>query len=140
LNAGVAQQARFLRARSERSERRHKLERRSVDEQRMRMSGVALLALAVALAGCGILDELEEGNKKMDLYMKTKPSAEEPEDAPIASGGKKQRVGEYFASQKNPKTFTPGTLSSEIVRCKLKSGTQFMKQTECVSRGGTPGR
>jgi hypothetical protein len=103
----------------------------------MRIFGVALLA--VALAGCGILEELNEGNKKMDLYMKKKPGSEEPADAP-APGGKRQRVGEYFASQKNPKTFTPGTVSTEIVSCKLKSGTQFMKQTECVSRGGVPGR
>jgi len=105
---------------------------------RMRIFGVALLA--AALAGCGVLDELEEGNKKMDLYMKKKPNAEEPGDAPYVPSGKRQRVGEYFASQKNPKTFTPGTVSTEIVRCKLKSGTQFMKQTECVSRGGVPGR
>jgi hypothetical protein len=105
---------------------------------RMRIFGVALLALA--LVGCGILDELNEGNKKMDLYMKKKPGAEEPGDAPAAPGGKRQRVGEYFASQKNPKTFTPGTVSGEIVSCKLKSGTQFMKATDCVSRGGVPGR
>jgi hypothetical protein len=105
----------------------------------MRSFGVALLAVAVALAGCGVLDELEEGNKKMDLYMKKKPSADEPSDAPTAPGGKRQRVGAYFASQKNPKTFTPGTVSSEIASCKLKSGTQFMKTTDCLSRGGVPG-
>ena len=104
----------------------------------VRIFGVALLA--VALAGCGVLDELEEGNKTMDLYMKKKPDAEEPADGPAAPGRKRQRVGEYFASQKNPKTFTPGTVSTDIVSCKLKSGTQFMKQAECVSRGGVPGR
>lgn len=104
----------------------------------LRILTVALLA--VALAGCGILDELNEGNKKMDLYMKKKPGAEESDDAAPARGGKRQRVGEYFASQKNPKTFTPGTISAEIVSCKLKSGTQFMKQAECASRGGIPGR
>jgi hypothetical protein len=105
---------------------------------RLRIFSVALLA--VVLAGCGLLDELEEGDKKMDLYMKKSPGAEEPDGAAPARGGKRQRVGEYFASQKNPKTFTPGTVSNEIVSCKLKSGTQFMKQTECVSRGGVPGR
>jgi hypothetical protein len=103
---------------------------------RMRIFAVALLA--VALAGCGVLEELNEGNKKMDLYMKKKPGGEEAGDAPSAPSGKRQRVGEYFASQKNPKTFTPGTVSTEIVSCKLKGETQFMKQTECVSRGGVP--
>ena len=106
----------------------------------MRMRIFVAALLAVALAGCGIMEELNEGNKKMDLYMKKKPSAEAAEDAPSAPAGKRQRVGEYFASQKNPKTFTPGTVSTEIVSCKLKSGTQFMKQTECASRGGIPGR
>jgi len=105
----------------------------------MRMRSFGVVLLAVALAGCGILDELEEGDKKMDLYMKKKPSAEESDAAPSGPGRKRQRVGEYFANQKNPKTFTPGSVSSDIVSCKLKSGAQFMKQTDCVSRGGVPG-
>jgi hypothetical protein len=105
---------------------------------RLRIFGVALLA--VALAGCGILDELEEGNKKMDLYMKKKPDAEEPADGPAAPARKRMRASEYFANQKNPKTFTPGTVSDDIVSCKLGGSTQFMKKTECASRGGVPGR
>jgi len=107
---------------------------------RMRIFGVALLCVAVALTGCGVLEELEEGNKKMDLYMKKKPGSEDAADAPLASGGRKQRASDYFASQRNPKTFTPGTVSSEIVSCKLKSGTQFMKEGDCVNHGGVPGR
>lgn len=104
---------------------------------RMRIFGVALLA--IALSGCGVLDELEEGNKKMDLYTKKKPEAEQPADAP-GSPRKRMRASEYFANQKNPKTFTPGTVSDDIVSCKLGGGTQFMKKTECASRGGVPGR
>jgi hypothetical protein len=100
--------------------------------------GVALLAVCLALPGCWVLDELSAGNKKMDAYMKKKPDADEPSGAPMAGGGKKQRVGEYFANQKNPRTFTPGSLSGDIVRCKLKGDVQFMKQQECASRGGTP--
>jgi hypothetical protein len=104
----------------------------------VRTFGVALLA--VALSGCGILDELNEGSKKMDLYTKRKPDAEEPAGGAAAPGRKRMRAGEYFASQKNPKTFTPGTVSDDIVSCKLDAGTQFMKKTECASRGGVPGR
>jgi hypothetical protein len=107
---------------------------------RLRLFVVAMLA--AALSGCWVLDELDDGNKKMDLYMKKKPEAEAPSAAPVASlpTGKRQRVGEYFASQKNPKTFTPGTVSGEIVRCKIGGATQFMKQTDCVNRGGSPAR
>jgi hypothetical protein len=95
--------------------------------------------LAIALSGCWVLDELSEGSKKMDRYTKAKPGAEESSDAPAAApGGKRQRLNDYFASQKNPKTFTSGTVSEEITRCKLKGDTQFMKKDECISRGGVP--
>jgi hypothetical protein len=104
----------------------------------MRLRIFAIAVLAAALSGCWVFDELSEGNKKMDLYMKKKPDAEEA-DAPLARTGKHQRVGEYFANQKNPRTFTPGSLSEDIVKCKLKSGVQFMKQDQCASRGGVPG-
>lgn len=109
---------------------------------RIRVRLIAVATLALALTGCWVLDELDDGNKKMDLYMKKKPEQEEPPAAPLASlpTGKRQRVGDYFASQKNPKTFTPGSVSSDIVKCKLGGATQFMKQTECLSRGGSPVR
>jgi len=103
---------------------------------RIRVLGVALLA--TALSGCWVLKELDEGNKKIDMYTaKGGKAAEEEEPAPAPSGSR-QRVGDYFANQKNARTLTPGTLSSGIVSCKLKSGTQFMKQSECSSRGGIP--
>jgi hypothetical protein len=102
------------------------------------MRVVCVAFLAAALSGCWVLDELDEGNKKMDTYLTKKPAAEAvaEEAAPAARRG--PRVGEYFASQKNARTLTPGTVSSGIVSCKLKSGTQFMKQEECLSRGGVP--
>ena len=99
----------------------------------MRVLGVAFLA--AALSGCWVLDELDEGSKKIDLYTAKKPEAPPEEAAPAARKG--PRVGEYFANQKNARTLTPGQVSG-IVSCKLKGGTQFMKTTECVSRGGAP--
>ena len=101
----------------------------------LRVLGFALLA--AALSGCWVLDELDEGNKKMDLFMAKKPGDEAPaEEAPAAPKG--PRAADYFANQKNARTFTPGTTSTEIVSCKLKSGTQFMKQEDCINRGGVP--
>lgn len=109
---------------------------------RIRVRLFAVAAFALALTGCWVLDELDEGNKKMDLYMKKKPGQEEPPAAPLASlpSGKRQRIGDYFAGQKNPKTFTPGSVSGDIVSCKLGGTTQFMKQSECINRGGSPAR
>jgi hypothetical protein len=101
---------------------------------RLRVLGIALLA--AALSGCWVIDELDAGNKKMDLFMAKKPEAEEPEPMPARRKG--PRAADYFANQKNARTITPGSVSSEIVSCKLGGGTQFMKQTECVNRGGVP--
>ena len=100
----------------------------------LRVLGVALLA--TALSGCWVLDELDEGNKKMDLYMAKKPAAEPEEAAPALPKG--PRAADYFASQKNARTLTPGQVSSDIVSCKLKDGVQFMKTQDCVNRGGVP--
>ena len=102
----------------------------------MRVRVVCVAFLAAALSGCWVLDELDKSNKKMDEYSGTKPDAAAEEVAPAARKG--PRVGEYFASQKNARTLTPGSVSSGIVSCKLKSGTQFMKQEECINRGGVP--
>jgi hypothetical protein len=103
---------------------------------RIRVLGVALLASA--LSGCWVLDELDEGNRKLDLYTGKGMAVEREEEPAAPTRGGRQRIGDYFASQKNARTLTPGQVSGEIVSCKLGGGTQFMKQSECVSRGGVP--
>ena len=103
---------------------------------RMRVAGVAFLA--VTLSGCWVLDELDSGNKKMDMYNPNKANSEAAAAEPAPAARKGPRASEYFASQKNARTFTPGSSPSGIVTCKLKSGTQFMKQEECINRGGVP--
>jgi hypothetical protein len=106
----------------------------------MRIRVFAVALFAVALSGCWVLDELDAGSKKMDAYTKAKPAAEEPSAAPAGAGGRKMRANEYFASQTNARHLTPGTVSADIVSCKLKSGTQFMKESDCAARGGIPKR
>jgi hypothetical protein len=109
----------------------------------MRIRALLVALLSAALSGCWVLDELSDGNKKMDAYTKAKEA--KPGDGaggePAAGGGgKRMRANEYFASQTNARHLTPGTVSKEIVSCKLKSGTQFMKESECAARGGTAKR
>ena len=88
--------------------------------------------------GLRVFDELSDGQKKMDMYMKKKPGTAEAATA-TANRPKAPRATEYFANQKNARRrCTPGTVSTDIVGCKLKTGTQFMKATDCVSRGGVP--
>lgn len=104
---------------------------------RFRVLGMAFLA--AALSGCWVFDELDEGNKKIEMYTSKAGMAVEPEAEPVAvPSGKRQRIGDYFANQKNARTLTPGQISSDIVSCNLDGGTQFMKQAECLSRGGVP--
>lgn len=105
----------------------------------MRVRVLGIVLLAAALSGCWVFDELEEGNKKIEMYTGKGGMAVEPEQEPAAvPSGKRQRLGDYFANQKNARTLTPGERSSDIVSCKLGGGTQFMKQSECLSRGGVP--
>ena len=102
----------------------------------MRFPALGIAILSLTLSGCWVLDELDEGSKKMERYSPSKPAAEAEEEALPAHKG--PRVGEYFANQKNTRTFTKGQVSGEIVSCKVGGSTQFMKQSECVNRGGVP--
>ena len=54
---------------------------------RVRVFGVAFLA--AALSGCWILNEIDEGSKKMDKYSAKKPESEvaAEEAAPVARKG-----------------------------------------------------
>jgi hypothetical protein len=106
-----------------------------------RAFGIALLA--ASLSGCWVLDELDAGSKKIDMYSgkSAKKTAEAEAEAAAAAAPparKRQRIGDYFASQKNARTLTKGQLPGDIVKCKTGSGTQFMKQSECLQRGGSP--
>jgi hypothetical protein len=116
---------------------------RSVDGTRMRIRVFYVAILALSLSGCWVIDELNAGNKKMDAYTKAKEKPDEGATAAAgagAGGGRKMRASEYFASQTNARHLTPGTMSKDIVSCKLKGSTQFMKESECAARGGSPQR
>ena len=104
----------------------------------MRIRVLAVALLATALSGCWVLNELDEGNKKMDTYMGKGAKPADDEEVPAPRKEARQRASDYFANQRNTRTLTPGTVSGGIVSCKLKHGTQYMKSAECTARGGTP--
>ena len=98
------------------------------------------LGIEVKTASSGLDEESAELLRLAVAGDESEPEAVEPEEEPVAvPSGKRQRIGEYFASQKNARTLTPGQVSGDIVSCKLGGSTQFMKQPECLSRGGVPG-
>jgi hypothetical protein len=102
-----------------------------------RTFGIAVLA--ASLSGCWVLDELDAGSKKIDMYTaKGGAKAAEEEAAAAPPARKRQRIGDYFANQKNARSLTKGQLPGDMVSCKPAAGTQFMKPSECIHRGGTP--
>jgi hypothetical protein len=103
----------------------------------MHVSVAGMALLCVALSGCWVFDELDSGMEKMERYSSAKKPAEAAPEAP-APAAKGPRASEYFASQKNARTFTKGQLSGDIVSCQVNGATQFMKQDECLRRGGVP--
>lgn len=113
---------------------------RPADPMPMVFRAIGIALLAVSLSGCWVMDEIDASSKKLDLY--TGKSAKQAAEAEAAAAApparKRQRIGDYFANQKNARTLTKGQLPGDIVSCKTGSGTQFMKQSECLQRGGTP--
>jgi hypothetical protein len=102
----------------------------------LRAFGIALLTLG--LSGCWVMDELDKSSKKIDMYTGKSAEKAQEEEPVVLPKGKRQRLGDYFANQKNARTLTKGQLPGDIVSCKLGSSTQFMKQSECLHRGGIP--
>ena len=117
---------------------------RPADPTPMALRVFVIALLAASLSGCWVLGELDESSKKIDKYRSTSAKEAAAERAaaaarPARPARKRQRIGDYFANQKNARTLTKGQLPGDIVNCKTSSGTQFMKQSECLHRGGTPG-
>jgi hypothetical protein len=101
-------------------------------------------ALALPLAGCFVLDEIDKGSKIMDDHSagagkRKKEAAESEVAAPV---GKKDAVDAYFRAEEEDgttKSFAPGEESEGIGTCRLGGQEQFMKREECAARGGQAG-
>lgn len=102
-----------------------------------------VLLLVAPLAGCWVLDELDNGSKLMDdhasTHSKKMDEPEKKEGSSPATAAKKDAVNAYFKGEEEDgtiKTFTPGSVSEGIVSCKLAGSLQFMKREQCAARGG----
>jgi hypothetical protein len=112
---------------------------------RRRLLALACVAsLALPLAGCFVLDEIDKGSKVMDDHSAGagKRKKEEADAQVAAPVGKKGAVDAYFRAEEEDgttKSFAPGEVSEGIVSCKLGGSTQFMKREDCAARGGQAG-
>ena len=97
-----------------------------------------ILLLVAPLAGCWVIDEIDNGSKLMDAHSPKKKVPESESTSP-ALPAKKDAVNAYFAGEEKDgttKTFAPGSVSEGIVSCRLGGSVQFMKREDCAARGG----
>lgn len=104
------------------------------------LATLCAVALALPLAGCFVLDELDQGSKIMDEHSKGAKKKDEEAAAPVA--GKKGAIDAYFREEEEDgttKSFAPGEVSEGIVSCTIGGSTQFMTRQDCAARGGRAG-
>jgi hypothetical protein len=99
----------------------------------MRIRALTLLALALQLQGCFVFDEIDKGQAMM-----SKPSAAKEKEAAVKA---KAEAGEKAPSWwEKAGTLAPGEGDATIVGCRLSGKLQFMREADCLTRGGRPQR
>lgn len=96
----------------------------------MRLRALGLALLLVPLCGCFVFDELD----KSEQMIGKQPEAV-PQPAGAAPGEAKPPNWWEKAS-----TLAPGEGDASIVGCRLGGQLQFMREADCLTRGGRPRR
>lgn len=93
----------------------------------------ATLALALLVAtsvGCGsIMDEIDSAHELVGVSEKEEPKTAAKADEPAKKGI------DWTVSR----SINTGEVDESIVSCKLGGSTQFMREVDCLTRGGKPG-
>ena len=105
----------------------------------MRAIFLAGLCSALLSLGCFALDELDKGNKELDRYSRSRKQ----EEAKKAAAQAKPAAGTAQEDQHDPSQWWNEARSinrrkkdSDLVQCRLGGSSQFMRKTDCLSRGG----
>ena len=110
------------------------------------MRQLLLLSLVLCLStssGCMVLDELDSSAAMLPANQKAKEQKEQSDggesDAASAALRTKQELLEQSRQWwKRATSLTPRDIESSIVSCRLRDGTHFMSEDDCLSRGGRP--
>jgi hypothetical protein len=102
----------------------------------MRGLRIALLLHALLLQGCFVFDELDKSDK---LMRKTSASAQKQAGA-AKSNANSQTAEKAPSWWEGATTFAPGEGDESIVGCQLSGSIQFMRESDCLTRGGRPQR
>ena len=100
------------------------------DPEGMRIATLLFSTLLLAFAvGCGeVLAELDTANEMVGNGKKEeKKTASAPEEQP--------RKGIDWTTSKS---INAAEIDDSIVSCRIGGSTQFMRRTDCVTRGGSP--
>lgn len=98
----------------------------------MRLRALALVLLLAPLGGCFVFDEIDNSKKMMSKQPEAKAQA--------------GAAGTAAAAEKPPNwwekasSLTPGEGDASIVGCRLEGRLQFMREADCLTRGGRPRR
>jgi len=98
----------------------------------MRTPALALASFSLVLAlGCGVMDEIDSAHAMLGIGEEKKPE---------------KKAGETEAPEKKgidwtvSRSINTGQVDPSITRCTLGGSTQFMREVDCLSRGGRPGQ
>lgn len=98
--------------------------------------------LALLLSGCFVLDELDEGQRLMDQHagkgVKKEEEAAAAEPTAPAGGSGGAKAFDPSRWWKSARSLGPEKKDKSIVRCELPGGSQFMREPDCLMRGGRP--
>ena len=87
-----------------------------------------------------VLDELDSAAAMLPENQKDKEQSEDgaPDAASAALRTKQELLEQSRQWWKRATSLAPGAVESRIVSCRLRDGTHFMSEADCLSRGGRP--
>jgi hypothetical protein len=103
---------------------------------------VLAVMVCVICSGCFVIDEIDKGQELMEAHS---PDTEKVATDPALSGADgeaasaRNRLNAYYKKQRSKASAAKSSDDPHdaVGRCKLGSNTLFMRQADCVSRGGT---
>jgi hypothetical protein len=98
----------------------------------MSLRALASVCLLLPLCGCFVFDEIDKSQKMMG-----KAPAAEPKPAARASQPEKEKPANWW---EKASSLTPGEGDASIVRCRIRGKLEYMREPDCLTRGGHPAR
>lgn len=100
------------------------------------MKLLSLIAITLLCGGCFVFDEIEAGQEIMEAHSPgTKEAAVEDDGTPKSA---RDKLNSYYAKQR-AKASAPTKsedASDKLGQCRIGGRTNFMRRSDCQTRGG----